>query len=344
MSASQTVRFDNLRKGSVLGNWTVGEKLGAGAFGAVYHVVHTSTKEKRAMKVEHANEEEDSMLRMEIAVLKSFQASTAPHPHVCDYVDNGLALGLRYVVMKLAGPNLADVRRGCPMGQFTERTTIRLGIQCVRSIESLHQIGFIHRDIKPANHAIGLGDARRTIFLLDFGLARQYVDRKGDLRPPRSRVGFRGTQRYASLNSHLKRDLGRHDDLWCLLYMLIEMQVGKLPWSKADKKDVAKMKKDIVADVLLQGMAQEFHQFLNELQGLQFHDAPKYDYFCGQLEAAMKRIGCRHEDQYDWESATGGTDKIKQLLSFGNPFKRQKKEEKNARKEHGDEERSRLSL
>jgi len=38
--------------------------------------------------------------------------------------------------------------------------------------------------------------------MLDFGLARQYTTASGDVRPPRSAAGFRGTVRYASINAH----------------------------------------------------------------------------------------------------------------------------------------------
>ena len=32
--------------------------------------------------------------------------------------------------------------------------------------------------------------------------------------------------RYASIHSHQSRDLGRRDDLWSLLYLMIEFVVG----------------------------------------------------------------------------------------------------------------------
>ena len=38
--------------------------------------------------------------------------------------------------------------------------------------------------------------------MLDFGLARQYTNASGEVRPPRAAAGFRGTVRYASINAH----------------------------------------------------------------------------------------------------------------------------------------------
>lgn len=38
--------------------------------------------------------------------------------------------------------------------------------------------------------------------MLDFGLARQYLNAKGEIRSPRSAAGFRGTVRYAAVSAH----------------------------------------------------------------------------------------------------------------------------------------------
>ena len=42
----------------------------------------------------------------------------------------------------------------------------------------------------------------RKVYMLDFGLARQYTTSTGEVRPPRAAAGFRGTVRYASVNAH----------------------------------------------------------------------------------------------------------------------------------------------
>lgn len=86
------------------------------------------------------------------------------------------------------------------------------------------QIGYLHRDIKPQNFASGQGKKAQTIFLLDFGLSRQFklveeearsgrVDDYKDIRKPRERAPFRGTVRYASRHAQGETEQSRRDDI-----------------------------------------------------------------------------------------------------------------------------------
>ena len=42
----------------------------------------------------------------------------------------------------------------------------------------------------------------KKVYMLDFGLARQYTNAYGEVRTPRAAAGFRGTVRYAAINAH----------------------------------------------------------------------------------------------------------------------------------------------
>ena len=69
-------------------------------------------------------------------------------------------------------------------------SALRLGLQALQCLETLHNQGFIHRDVKPANLAMGATmETKRKVYLLDLGLARQYVLK------PRQDPGFVGTKR-----------------------------------------------------------------------------------------------------------------------------------------------------
>ncbi|XP_045439389.1 tau-tubulin kinase 2 isoform X3 [Pipistrellus kuhlii] len=212
--------------------WKVLRKIGGGGFGEIYDALDMLTRENVALKVESAQQPKQ-VLKMEVAVLKKLQGKD----HVCRFIGCGRNDRFNYVAMQLQGRNLADLRRSQSRGTFTISTTLRLGKQILESIESIHSVGFLHRDIKPSNFAMGrFPSTCRKCFMLDFGLARQFTNSCGDVRPPRAVAGFRGTVRYASINAHRNREMGRHDDLWSLFYMLVEFVVGQLPWRKIKDK------------------------------------------------------------------------------------------------------------
>lgn len=51
-----------------------------------------------------------------------------------------------------------------------------------------------------------------------------------------------GTQRYISVNNHLGHELSRRDDLEALLYMMVFLHKGELPWQgvQGDPREKAK--------------------------------------------------------------------------------------------------------
>ncbi|CAB1344766.1 unnamed protein product [Coregonus sp. 'balchen'] len=148
--------------------WKVLKKIGGGGFGEIYEALDLLTRENVALKVESAQQPKQ-VLKMEVAVLKKLQGKN----HVCKFIGCGRNDKFNYVVMQLQ-----------PRGTFTMSTTLRLGKQILESIEAIHSVGFLHRDIKPSNFAMGrLPSTLRKCYMLDFGLARQYTNTTGEVRP-----------------------------------------------------------------------------------------------------------------------------------------------------------------
>ncbi|KAM9363281.1 tau-tubulin kinase 1 [Symphorus nematophorus] len=283
--------------------WKVLKKIGGGGFGEIYEALDLLTRENVALKVESAQQPKQ-VLKMEVAVLKKLQGKN----HVCKFIGCGRNDKFNYVVMQLQGRNLADLRRSQPRGTFTMSTTLRLGKQILESIEAIHSVGFLHRDIKPSNFAMGrLPSTYRKCYMLDFGLARQYTNTTGEVRPPRTVAGFRGTVRYASVNAHKNKEMGRHDDLWSLFYMLVEFAVGQLPWRKIkDKEQVGQIKERYDHRMLLKHMPAEFHVFLDHVLTLDYYTKPDYQLLMSVFENSMKERIITENEPFDWEK--GGSD------------------------------------
>ncbi|XP_040055601.2 tau-tubulin kinase 2 isoform X2 [Gasterosteus aculeatus] len=285
--------------------WKVVKKIGGGGFGEIYEAVDLLTRVSVALKVESAQQPKQ-VLKMEVAVLKKLQGKD----HVCRFVGCGRNDRFNYVVMELQGRNLADLRRSMSRGTFSISTTLRLGRQILEAIESIHSVGFLHRDIKPSNFAMGrFPSTCRTCYMLDFGLARQFTNSCQEVRPPRPVAGFRGTVRYASVNAHKNKEMGRHDDLWSLFYMLVEFLVGQLPWRKIkDKEHVGKLKDTYDHRLMLKHLPAEFGVFLEHIASLDYFTKPDYQLLMSVFDNSMKTYNVVENDPYDWErTGTDGT-------------------------------------
>ncbi|KAM3861438.1 tau-tubulin kinase 2b [Diretmus argenteus] len=278
--------------------WRVAKKIGGGGFGEIYEVLDQLSQANVALKVESAQQPKQ-VLKMEVAVLKKLQGKD----HVCRFVGCGRNDRFNYVVMELQGRNLADLRRTMTRGTFSVSTTLRLGRQILEAIESIHSVGFLHRDIKPSNFAMGrLASTCRCCYMLDFGLARQFTNSNQEVRPPRPVAGFRGTVRYASVNAHKNKEMGRHDDLWSLFYMLVEFMVGQLPWRKVkDKEQVGNLKETYDHRLMLKHLPSEFSMFLDHILTLDYFTKPDYQLLMSVFENAMKSHNVLENDPYDWE-------------------------------------------
>ncbi|VDO28349.1 unnamed protein product [Onchocerca flexuosa] len=295
-----------LQTGEKIGQWMVVEKVGEGGFGSVYKV--SKGNDFYALKTESLKEKA-KLLKMEVYVLKL--ANERKSKHFCTCLDTGIYKKCFYLVMTLLGPCLQDIRKELPGQKFSMGCALSVGIQCLEAIEELHATGFLHRsDIKPSNYATGRGNLSelRRIYILDFGMCRSYLDEHGRSRPPRKIARFRGTVRYASLSSHIRRETCRKDDIESWLYQQIEITRGALPWYSLDDKkdDVAMFKErcrfEANLQELMSGCPVEYVEILRYIDSLQFYDNPNYKKIYKLMRKAMYKLQVQ-EFPYDWEQS-----------------------------------------
>lgn len=242
-----------------------------------------------AMKVEvKTSKRKDSKLKMEIAVLKDITTSK----HFTKIIDRGRKEDTKdrkayfFIVMQLVGKSLNDLKNARPHKVFSIATALGVAHQCLEGVEEMHKHGYVHRDLKPQNYACGLGSEKHLIYILDFGIARKFLNTKNEVKTPREVVGFKGTVRFASIACHRGIEMGPKDDCESWFYMFIDFtNPAGLPWKKLnDKKEVLPVKLESWhgrTDNPLYGEMQnvnEIAKILGYVSQLQYQDKVDYSF------------------------------------------------------------------
>ena len=78
---------------------------------------------------------------------------------------------------------------------------------------------------------MGIGSQCGIVYIIDFGLSKRYRDAKTSQHIPyKNGKSLTGTARYASLNTHLGVEQSRRDDIEGIIYVLLYLIKGSLPW------------------------------------------------------------------------------------------------------------------
>jgi len=215
-----------------LGQYVLGERLGAGGMGEVYHAEHRMLRRPVAVKLITPAQagSPDAIARFE----REAQATAGlTHPNTVQIFDYGRSDdGTFYCVMEyLPGDTLeAIVDRDGPMS--AERA-VHVLTQVCGALAEAHAKGLVHRDIKPSNVMMTeRGGMKDVAKLLDFGLVVSGVPAHGEGRL--TEVGmFVGTPEFMSPEQCAggEIEVGPASDLYSLGALGYYLLTGRSPFA-----------------------------------------------------------------------------------------------------------------
>jgi len=207
-----------------IGRYRVTSKLGEGGMGVVYEAMDDRLGRAIALKVIRQDTVNNSIAR-ERFWREARLAARINHPYICQIYEVGEADQQLFMAMeRLDGESLsARLDRGAvPLAE-----AVRIGLEVLGALDALHSCGIVHRDLKPSNIFL----TRHGVKLLDFGLARPFVDDVGETNRPLTQPGLIvGTPKYMAPEQLQGSVIDARTDVFATGAILYEMLAGYSPF------------------------------------------------------------------------------------------------------------------
>jgi formylglycine-generating enzyme required for sulfatase activity len=205
------------------GRFLIEQVLGGGGFGVAYRARDRKSNQQVVIKTLNQYQQNQPGFDelQEKFVNEAMTLKGLSHPHIVkvyELIEEG---GLWGMVMEyLDGQELADYV--LERGKLTEAEALGYIEQVGKSLIYTHQQQVIHRDIKP--HNIMLRKGNREAVLIDFGLARGFIDGKTLTMTNAKTPAYAPIEQYES-----QGHFGAYTDVYALAATLYHLLTGTPP-------------------------------------------------------------------------------------------------------------------
>jgi PAS domain S-box-containing protein len=218
--------------GTVLdGKYRLDNKIGTGAYGAVYRGTHLSLNHPIAVKVFRPNQGSATMEDLARFSLEGVSAVRVNHPNAVAILDSGVSSeSIPFLVMELLnGHSLAE--EIYQKGRLSLARSIEIAIPICHVLSKAHAMGIVHRDVKPENIFLHSTEDCEIVKVVDFGIAK-LIDKQTDpkVRNLTEAGTVLGTPAYLSPERLTNRKYDGRSDVYSLGIVMYEMLTGQVPF------------------------------------------------------------------------------------------------------------------
>ncbi len=114
---------------------------------------------------------------------------------------------------------------------YVDLNSYMLALQLIDRVEAIHSLGYVHRDLKPENLLMGLGELSPFLFLIDFGKVNKYRSKGVHYSYIENIDHSMLDPCFCSINVHNGLKFSRRDDIESIMYLIVYLIHGKLPWA-----------------------------------------------------------------------------------------------------------------
>ena len=320
--------MEELKNKIILKKYKIIKRIGKGSFGSVYLGKNINKNDYVAIKLESKNQN-DTILERETYILYTLKGFGIPE--VISYGQNNK---YNILIQELLGKSIDKIffekKR-----KFSMKDCCMIGIQILDRLEYIHSKSIIHRDIKADNFLVGL-KKNTIIYIIDFGLAKQYRSRKtGKHVKYTINKKWSGTSRFASANTLRGVEPSRRDDLESFCYLLLYLMKGSLPWDQINEESeineiliIYKMKQYMTPEMLFRDLPLQMIQFYKYCKNLEFEQKPDYNFLRGLLLTILNYNGEQNDLHFSWIIKIN-LNKCKNVFAINKSKSKSKEKEKN---------------
>jgi serine/threonine protein kinase len=206
-----------------IGNYKFLSLLGEGGMAKVYLAENTMLGSKVAIKVLKDEFVHNKNIRSRF-LDEARKMVSVKHPNIVqvyDLLDTGSTVAI--VMEYVDGTSLKELIKS--KGKLAESEIKRMLPEMLKTLQHIHNAGFVHRDIKPSNFLLNVDG---TVKLADFGIAKALHVDSQDATITGTQMG---TPMYMSPEQiKSTKDVDNRSDIYSLGVVLFEMVTGKKPY------------------------------------------------------------------------------------------------------------------